>query len=320
MACCIAAGAKPKEGVSMNTIYYDSVVSDDLRRQMLYQGQLFVYSARPSTIEFCDFSRKLIEEAFRGFDPQTAQEYIPVEKYAQILGELKPKFIHHEKSKECIQALLRELGCDIRKTYFDVPRMRSSTSGGYLTSGIAYAWHPHRDTWYSAPACQINWWIPIYGITSDNAMAFHHRYWTQAVRNDSFQYDYEEWNKHHRYAATQFIKEDPRPLPRATEPIELDPQVRLICPAGGIILFSGAQMHSSVPNTSGHTRFSIDFRTVHLDDVVAFRGAPNIDSACTGTTMNDYLRGNDLEHVPEEIVTLYRERAQQTNSLPGNSR
>jgi hypothetical protein len=295
----------------MNTIYYDPAISDDLRRQMLYQGQLFVYSPRPITIEFCDFSRRLIEEAFQGFDPKTAQDHIPVEKYAQILGELKPKFIHHPKSKECIQAVLQELGCDAEKTYFDVPRLRSSTSGGYLTSGIAYAWHPHRDTWYSAPACQINWWIPIYDITADNAMAFHPRYWTQAVRNDSFQYNYEEWNKHHRYAAAQFIKEDPRPLPRATEPMELDPQVRLICPAGGIILFSAAQMHSSVPNTSGHTRFSIDFRTVHLDDARAFRGATNIDAACTGTTMNDYLRCTDLDHVPYDLVETYRGRVNQ---------
>jgi hypothetical protein len=31
-------------------------------------------------------------------------------------------------------------------------------------------------------------------------------------------------------------------------------------------------VHSSVPNTSGLTRFSIDFRTVHVDDVVAKRG------------------------------------------------
>ena len=193
----------------MNTIYYDSAVSDELRRQMLYQGQLFVYTPRPSTIEFCTFARQLIEEVFKGLDPRTAQDHISVEKYAQILGELKPKFIHHLQSKASIQALLREMGCDAEKTDFDVPRMRSSTSRGYLTSGIAYAWHPHRDTWYSAPACQVNWWIPIYDITSDNVMAFHPRYWAQAVRNDSAQYDYEEWNKHHRYAACSVYQERP---------------------------------------------------------------------------------------------------------------
>ena len=35
------------------------------------------------------------------------------------------------------------------------------------------------------------------------------------------------------------------------------------------------------------------------------RGAPNHDSRCTGTTMRDYLRGSDLEHLPEELVAAY---------------
>jgi len=64
-------------------------------------------------------------------------------------------------------------------------------------------------------------------------------------------------------------------------------------------------MHSTVPNTSGYTRFSIDFRTVHLDDVIAQRGAPNIDSACTGTSLGDFLRGTDFCRIPEYLVTLY---------------
>jgi hypothetical protein len=70
-------------------------------------------------------------------------------------------------------------------------------------------------------------------------------------------------------------------------------------------MFSGAQMHSSVPNNSGKTRFSIDFRVVNLDDVAGRKGAPHIDEECTGTTMRDYLRGTDLEHIPDNLVALY---------------
>ena len=307
----------------MNTIYYDAVMTDDERRQKLFDGQLFVYTPRPSTLAFCKFASDLIKEAFNRYtaspsqtdppslytlDPRTAQYALPVEDYAAILGKLKPTFIHHPESKRHLQNIFRELGCDPMKTYFDVPKMRSSTSDAYLTTGIAYAWHPHRDTWYSAPPCQINWWIPIYDIESDNAMAFHPCYWDHPVQNNSSGYNYYEWNKQYRGASvTQFLKEDPRPLPRAIEPIELDPQIRLICPAGGILLFSGAQMHSSVPNTSGKTRFSIDFRTVHVEDAAAKRGAPHTDEACTGTTMRDYLRAMDLLPVPDDIVALYND-------------
>ena len=169
----------------MTTIYYEAPFSDDVRRQQLFDGQLFVYAPRPSTIAFCDFARTLIQEAFGTLYPPTAQHHLPVEQYAAILGKLKPGFIHHPESKEHIRKIFAEMGCDLTKSYFDVPKMRSSTSDNYLTTGIAYAWHPHRDTWYSAPDCQINWWIPIYDIESDNAMAFHPRYWNRPVRNTS---------------------------------------------------------------------------------------------------------------------------------------
>ena len=289
----------------MNTVYFDSLLSDEMRRERLYQGQLFVFSPRPSSVALCQFADELIREAFGELSPEKAQYSLPVEEYAAILSRLKPKFIHHPRSKECIQGILHELGCELSKTYFDVPRMRTSTSHGYLTTGIAYAWHPHRDTWYSAPQCQLNWWIPIYGIDSNHGVAFHPRYWKDPIKNDSSRYNYYEWNKKFRPIASQFVKEDPRPLPRPTEPVELEPQIRPVCPVGGIILFAGAQLHSSVPNNSGATRFSIDFRTVNLDDLVAKVGAPNIDSACTGTALRDFLRANDLSQISDDVVSLY---------------
>ncbi|HJR76063.1 MAG TPA: phytanoyl-CoA dioxygenase family protein [Nitrospiraceae bacterium] len=289
-----------------NAVYLDADVSDDERRRLLFEGQLFVYSPRASSLRFIHFAQDLIREAFAPHDPETAQFHLPVEVYAEILGKLKPDFIHHPESKRHLQSLLAEMGCDPEKTYFDVPKMRSSTSDNYLTTGIAYAWHPHRDTWYSAPMFQINWWIPIFNIQADNAMAFHPRYWNRPVQNTSRGYNYYVWNQQHRGGhVAQYLKEDPRPLPRATETLDLDPQIRLIVPAGGIILFSGAQMHSSVPNTSGKTRFSIDFRAVHLDDAIANNGAPRVDEECTGTTMRDYLRTTDLTHVPEDIIARY---------------
>lgn len=290
----------------MNTIYYDPQFSDERRREELFRGQLLVYSPRRSTLAFIEFARTLIKEAFVPYDPETAQRHLSVEQYADLLGKLKPNFIHHPQSKVLIRDIFDEMGCDLEKTYFDVPKMRSSTSDNYLTTGIAYAWHPHRDTWYSAPPCQINWWIPIYDIESNNAMAFHPQYWNVPVKNSSKGYNYYVWNQQNRGGhVAKFLKEDPRPLPKPTESLVLDPQVRLIVPAGGVILFSAAQMHSSVPNTSGKTRFSIDFRVVNLDDVTERKGAPRVDEACTGTTMRDYLRASDLSHIPADLVSLY---------------
>ncbi len=289
----------------MNTIYLDSTVDDDTRRQSLYEGQLFVFSPRPSTLALCEFARELIEEAFAPLYPPDAQHQMPVEQFVKVLAELKPTFIHHPRSKQLLQGMLEDFGCDLSNTYFDVPRLRSMAHTDYLTSGIALAFHPHRDTWFSAPHCQLNWWLPVYDVQSENVMAFHPRYWSEAVPNTSSEYNYYRWNKESRGAAAQNVKAETRKQPQATEPLELDPQVRVVTPVGGVVLFSGAQMHSTVPNTSRRTRFSIDFRTVHLDDLLNRRSAPNLDSRCTGTTMRDYLRGTDLSRIPDEIVAMY---------------
>jgi hypothetical protein len=289
----------------MNTSFFDSPVSDLARREELYKGQLFIYSPSPSALGLVSLARDLIREAFGSLDPETAQYELPVEQYASILADLKPKFIHHPQAKKFIEGMLLERGCDIDKTYFDVPRLRTATSDDYLSTGIAYAFHPHRDTWYSAPHCQLNWWIPVYEIEPGRSMALHPRYWSEAVQNSSQTYNYAEWNQKNRFSAAQHIKSDSRVQPRALQPLELNPQTRVIMPVGGVLVFSGAQLHSTVPNSTGRTRFSIDFRTVHVDDAAEMRGAPNLDSQCTGTTMNDYLRATDLSHIPPQIVARY---------------
>jgi hypothetical protein len=87
--------------------------------------------------------------------------------------------------------------------------------------------------------------------------------------------------------------------------MELDPQIRIIVPPGGVILFSSAQMHSTVPNTSGRARYSIDFRTVNLADLRAGFAAPNVDSRPVGTSLRDFVRGSDGAPMPDEVVQKY---------------
>lgn len=289
----------------MNSFHLDPSISDNDRRQLLYDGQLVVLSPTEGSIKLAEHAYQMLENAFGGRDPETAQYDIPVEEYAKILSDVKPRFIHHDESKRLIQQIFEETAVDLQQTYFDVPRLRTSTSDDYLTSGIAYAFHPHRDTWYSAPMAQINWWLPVRPITADNTLAFHPAYWDRAVENTSEGYNYYAWNKESRKNAAKHVKKDTRVQPEITEDIDLDPQVRPVVPVGSMVLFSGAQLHSSVPNTSGRTRLSIDFRTVHRGDLEAGRGAPNLDSKCTGTTMRDYLRGSDLTRLPEEIIQAY---------------
>ena len=289
----------------MTTIYTDPTRTDDNRRRELYQGDLFVYTPNSATTALCEFAQSMLNDAFAPHVPELAHRELAVEEYVEILAELKPAFIHHPRCKELIQAILRDAGCDMSNTYFDVPRLRTATPSNYLSSGLAYAFKPHRDTWYSPPMCQINWWLPIYPIQSENCMAFHLNYWDRPIKNSSDEFNYQEWNQVGRRDAKKQVGNDTRRQSEALEEMQLDPQVRLICPDSGMIVFSAAHMHSTVPNTTDVTRMSIDFRTVHYADLMDRQGAPNIDGASTGSTLNDYLRGTDLAHLPQDLIDEY---------------
>jgi hypothetical protein len=299
----------------MNTAYVDAQATDAVRRAALYDGQIFLFSPRPSSLALVEHARSMIEAAFGDVDPRLAQYEMPVERYVEICAPLKPAFIHNDTTKRLVRELLEDLGCDLERTYQDVPRLRMVTSHGYLTSGVGYAHHPHRDTWYSAPLCQLNWWLPIYDIESESSMAFHPAYWSTPVKNGSSEFNYYEWNSTGRKDAAKHVKADTRKQPKPEEPMELDPQMRFVPPAGGIVLFSAAHMHSTVPNTSGAARYSIDFRTVHLDEVESRGGAPNVDSAPKGTSLRDFKRATDQAEIPENLVAAYDDAEAQVGEL-----
>ncbi len=288
----------------MSSVYFDPELSDEERRQRLYAGDIIILSVSQGTRALVSLASEMLENAFAPHDPRTVHEHMMPEDVAAVLSELKPSFIHHPECKKLISMIMRENGVDLDKLYFDVPRLRSAYPAHFLSSGIAYAFHPHRDTWYSAPMCQINWWISIYALDANNSMGFYPRYFSEPVKNNSEIYNYYEWNTKSRANAAQHVRADTREQPKPQQ--ELDGLTTRYLPApGSVIVFSGAQLHETVPNTTDVARYSIDFRTVHMDDVIGRRGAPNINSRCTGTTMRDYLRASDLQHLPEDVVRIY---------------
>jgi hypothetical protein len=134
-------------------------------------------------------------------------------------------------------------------------------------------------------------------VTSNRAMSFFPEYWNKAVTNSSGDFDYGEWCRVGRTMAASQVMEDTRKHPLPLTTVETRSELRIAGTKGDVILFSAAQLHSTAPNQSGLTRFSIDFRTINLDDLDGGRGAPNIDSRATGTTVGDFLRASDFEPI-----------------------
>ena len=283
-------------------IIVNHALSDAERRAQLFQGELLVVSASPATRALADHAIQSIRAAFAPLDPETAQYDLTIDEFIARVGPLKSAFTNGNKTKALIQAVLAEYGCDAEDTYFDVPRLRVVPSDNFLAAGVSYAYKMHRDTWYSSPHQQINWWMPVMNVVPTRAMEFLPEYWTRPITNSSKDFDYAEWCAVGRRQATQQTTVDTRKHPLPLEEADGGSALRVAGTSADMLLFSAAHLHATAPNTSGKTRFSLDFRTVSRADLEAGCGAPNVDCASTGTTLGDFLNMGTLMPLPEALV------------------
>ena len=69
--------------------------------------------------------------------------------------------------------------------------------------------------------------------------------------------------------------------PKAKETIDESWIIKLVIESGDVLNFARAQLHASVPNTTDAARYSVEMRTLSLEDINQGRAAPNIDNAGT---------------------------------------
>jgi hypothetical protein len=283
------------------TVFVDPSFSRDALRQALYKGNLIVLTQLRAVSNFVDYTRDQLTELFSPHDPEHAHKHFDPAQMAKILGAWKPRFIHADRSKKLVCDIITEAGLPAEYTHYDVPKPRTSFPVGHLTTGVAFAFPWHRDVWYSAPAQQLNWWLPVFPVREDNSMSFDIQNFDRAVPNTSDTFDYYQNNAMRLTTATQVTQErQSRPGAAGHEPL----QDLIVLPApGAVLLFSGAQLHASVPNTSGQARYSVDFRTVDVRDLLAGSGAPLVDVHCTGTAIRDFHNVADGSAIDEHTIT-----------------
>ena len=269
-------------------------------RQRLYAGDLVILTRLRSLSEFVAYVRDELTSLFAPYDPEYAHEHIEPARMATLLGAWKPRWIHAKRSTELVRAVVVEAGFDAGQTHYDVPKPRTSFPQGHLTTGIAFAFPWHRDVWYSAPAQQINWWLPIFPVRETNAMSFDLASFSREVPNTSAGFDYYE-NNARRFGAAKSVGKEGQARPGAIGHAPGAEVIPLPAP-DEVLLFSGAQLHKSIPNTSGLSRYSVDFRTLDVSDLLEGGGARLVDAWCTGTAVRDFVRVQDERHLPEETV------------------
>lgn len=282
------------------TVYVDPALPGDQLRAKLFGGDLIVLTQLQSVRDFVGYIRQELAELFAPHEPQSAHEHIEPDQMAKLLGAWKPRFIHAESSKKHVKAIIQEAGFPAGQTHYDLPKPRTSFPVGHLTTGVAFAFPWHRDVWYSAPAAQVNWWLPVFPVQENNSMSFDLPRFGQAVPNSSGEFDYYANNASRLTTATQ-VKQERQARPGAIGH-QPDHDLVVLPAPGAVLLFSGAQLHTSIPNTSGRSRYSVDFRTVDVRDVQSGRGAPLVDVHCTGTSIRDFRNVADDSAFDEQMV------------------
>lgn len=293
-------------GLGLVNVAVDPSYDDEECRRRLFAGEVIVYTDVPEVVAFVEFTRELIADAVAPDEPRGVHSSRTPDELADILIEFKPRFIHHPESIAHVRRITSALGAAPADTHADVPKLRTAFPEGGLSTGIAKAFQPHRDTWYAAPRQQINWWLPVWPVAPNNAMEFYPRWFGRAIPNTSGAYNYYRANLWRSRIKDFSGGVDARVHPAPENPLpEDEPRLCLLPPVGGIMLFAGDQLHASIPNTSDVTRYSVDFRTVHIADVRGGQGAPGVDVACAGTALRDFRRLSDLARISEADVAPY---------------
>ena len=286
----------------MSIVRLNPTGSNEALRQMLFAGDLALFTELPAVTELVAHARLELEQLFDGRDPQHAHECYEPSELASMLSVWKPRFMRLPESLRLSKKVLAEIGFDASTTHYDLLKPRTSFPQGHLTTGIAAAFPWHRDTWYAAASQQINLWFPIYEVRPDNAMGFDPGGFGQKVPNNSNEFDYYRRNRE-RGSLSKVVSQAAHSQPGAIDWHPAHEDILLPSP-GSILLFSADQLHRSIPNTSGLSRYSIDYRVVSTVDIESGHGAPALDVACTGTAIRDFKRVSDDAEMSDRIVRI----------------
>ncbi len=287
-----------------SSIFFDAPLSDQDRRTRLYAGDIFVLAETPGSRELIALARDLLEDSIRTARPSEhprAQDgrrgrRNPLQAQAAVHS---PPDVQDPAAEDRCGKRLRSREDLLRRSAdaFGLSaafpplgyRLRLSPASRHLVFGADV---PAQlvDADLSARTRQRHGVLPaLLQRASPEQLGD-----LQLLRVEHQEPGDRRAARQDRHARAAQAATGPRPSDRATPSAARchNPVLR-------------AQLHETVENTTGVARYSIDFRTVHYDDVVARRGAPNVDSRCTGTTMRDYLRCTDLAHLPDDVVKLY---------------
>jgi hypothetical protein len=275
----------------MMTLRHDAPAAAAGLRQALYDGAIFQLPPTAATRRLVEEVLPRIEEEL-GPGMREAQFRLSDEEFFARAGRLRKLFYTTPHFHRLLEAIVISLGFSLSRIAYDPLRLRVVAHRGFENPKAAPIYYAHRDTWYAHSQAEITWWVPLHDAAAEETFVFYPDCFAKPVPNNSEAFDHDDWTRHG--SALRIGWQDARHGSTRLYPGqvgEFDPgrAVSFAARAGELVLFCGAHFHQTRKNTAGRTRFSIDFRTVDLDDHGQGRGAPNVDNRSRGSALRDYV-------------------------------
>jgi hypothetical protein len=240
-------------------------------------------------------TQRLLRAAFDPHPPECAYGVLPPDEHEARFREAEQAFRSNATIKDYLYRALGAAGVHVSETFCDRLRVRASPpqQGNAGRPFFSSSTPGHRDSWGSAILCQINWWFPVFPLERDRTLAIYPAHWATGVDNNAQGWD---WRRAGKDPNT------PR-APGAVGHIDRSDEVRVVIAPGTLAAFSAAHLHAGVMNTTQLTRFSVETRTVNLDDLRAGRGAPNVDGMGSKLAYEWFSRMTDGRSLADVVTS-----------------
>ncbi|MDX1960773.1 MAG: hypothetical protein SFU98_19530 [Leptospiraceae bacterium] len=235
--------------------------------EKIYSGCIVQFSKRQNSKLLVDYTQNLLNAIFKTPTPEFSESKLSYELHYEKIFEIRKLILSDITISYLLEELLKELGLNNTDWNFDSLRLRAITTYGHKLDKAKPAYYIHRDTWYSNPESQINFWIPISPINKNNSFTFYTRYFNEAIQNDSYLFNHKEFNDQGGFQNLKGAIQ--KTYPRAigeVQPPKLIPELN----SQEILAFSAHHLHGTNHNQTDRTRFSLDFRIFPKEKILNF--------------------------------------------------
>lgn len=264
-----------------------------------FAGELLLFPPATAMKKLLAKVRQIARESFGAPHPPHAHRIHPRAAFLRRAENAQTRV--NSECKPLFAQVLAENGIAADGLFWDTLGLRVAppvrNAEDFNKRGFRSHVAAHRDTWGAGFQAQINWWTPVWPLAARRTMGFYPSYWRRPLPNTTAEWSFKEFLESRRAAKNGRAAEYPSAPQAMAEPDE--PIAPLLIKPGELLCFSSAHLHASVLNQTSLSRFSLEIRTVHLDDLQNGRGAPNADNKTEKPLLGLYSSAADNSPLKE---------------------